>query len=340
MDLETLWFILIALLFTGYFFLEGFDFGVGILYRFLPGDRTERSMMRSAIGPHWDANEVWLITAGGAMFAAFPDWYATLFSGFYLPLFLIVVALIVRIVGIELRGKMFSERSRSWCDALFFLGSLLPAFLWGVAITNIVRGVPIDASMTYTGTLLTLLSPYALLGGVVSTLVFTLHGALFLSMRVEGELAERARRTARSLWWPAALALGTFALLGYRETVLFERMGLVPGTLPLMAVLSFVACYVFIHARKAVWAFASGGATIVLGTVVAFEGLFPRVMVSSLGPQYDLTIRNASSSEYTLQVMLLVALTLLPLVLGYQAWTYWIFRQRVTRRSVELEGSH
>ncbi|HEX2864440.1 MAG TPA: cytochrome d ubiquinol oxidase subunit II [Deinococcales bacterium] len=338
MDLHVIWYILVAVLFTGYFFLEGFDFGVGILMPFLGRDDTDRRVIINTIGPVWDGNEVWLITAGGAMFAAFPNWYATLFSGFYLALFLILVALILRIAGLEFRSKLTAPTWRRTADAFIFIGSFLPALLWGVALSNLVRGVPIDANMEFTGNLLTLLTPYAILGGVVSTLVFTLHGALFLTLRTEGEVNDRARRVAQLLWWPAAVLLLGFAVWGQSQARIFAGMGVVPGTLPILAAISYIATLAFMRMKADGWAFAASGATIALGSVVAFEGLFPNVMLSSLNEKWNLTIYNASSSEYSLKAMLIVALFFVPIVLLYQGWTYWVFRQRISRATIEGQG--
>jgi cytochrome d ubiquinol oxidase subunit II len=334
MDLNTVWFVLIAVLFTGYFVLEGFDFGVGILMPFLGRTDVDRRIILNTVGPFWDANEVWLITAGGAMFAAFPEWYATLFSGFYLALFLILMALILRGVGFEFRQKMPGPGWKRGCDAAIFVGSALPALLWGVALTNIVQGVPIDVDKHYTGTLLTLLNPHALLGGLVSLMVFTLHAAAFLALRTEGEMHERARATAIRLWWPTALVTLAFAAWGYTQTDILRRYGVVPGTLPLMTIALFVASYVLLHLRRDGWAFAMTALTIVAGSAVAFEGLFPRVMPSTLNPAWDLTIYNASSSPLTLKVMLIVVVLFLPGVLAYQGWSYWVFRQRVTGQTL------
>ena len=337
MDLNTLWFVLIAVLFTGYFVLEGFDFGVGILLPFLGRSDGDRQVLVRTVGPFWDANEVWVLTAGGAMFAAFPEWYATLFSGFYLALFLILIALILRGVGFEFRGKMATDGGRRLCDAAIFVGSAVPALLWGVALTNIVQGVPIDANKHFTGNLLTLLNVHALLGGLVSLLVFTLHGASFLAIRTEGELQARARATATRLWWPAAAVTLAFAAWGYRHTDILHRYGLVPGTLPFVTIALFVASYVLLRRRFDGWAFTATALTIATGSAVAFEGLFPRVMPSTLNPAWDLTIYNASSSPLTLKVMLGVVVLFLPGVLVYQAWSYWVFRKRVTHQAV---GAH
>ena len=334
MDLNTVWFILIAVLFTGYFVLEGFDFGVGILLPFLGKSEEDRRVIVSTVGPFWDANEVWLLTAGGAMFAAFPEWYATLFSGFYLALFLILIALILRGVGFEFRAKHPAPGWKRACDAAIFIGSAVPALLWGVALTNIVQGVPVDADKHYTGTLFTLLNPHALLGGLVSLLVFTLHAAAFLAIRTEGAILARARAVASRLWWPTALVTVAFAAWGYTQTDILRRYGVVPGTLPFVTIALFVASYVLIRLQLDGWAFTATAMTIVAGSAVAFEGLFPRVLPSTLDPAWDLTIYNASSSPLTLKVMLIVVVLFLPGVLAYQAWSYWVFRQRVTPRTI------
>ncbi len=334
MDLNTLWFILIAVLFIGYFFLEGFDFGVGILMPFVGKDDVDRRVVINTIGPYWDANEVWLITAGGAMFAAFPHWYATLFSGFYLALFLMLIALILRAVGFEFRGKMSAGWWKKTADQFIFWGSLVPALLWGVALTNIVMGLPIDADRNFTGSFFSLLNPYALFGGVASVLIFTLHGAIFLSLRTFGAMRERVNKLARRLWLPVGIAALSFAVIGFRTTLLFDEIGIIPGTLPMLTIMTYIAIYVFLCLDQDGWAFASSGLTIVLGTVVAFEGLYPNVMPSTTDPAFHLTIYNASSSSYTLTVMTLVAGLFVPVVLAYQAWSYWVFRKRVTRESI------
>lgn len=334
MELQVIWFVLIAVLFIAYFFLEGFDFGVGILMPFISRDDVDRRVTLNTIGPFWDANEVWLITAGGAMFAAFPHWYATLFSGFYLPLFLILLALIFRAVGFEFRSKHDSAWWRRTADHFIFWGSLLPPFLWGVALTNIVIGLPIGPDMNFRGGLVELLKPYALLGGLAATCLFTLHGALFLSLRTTDDLKVRVDTLARRMWLPTGAVLLLFAVLGYRETVLFEGLGLVPGTLPMLTIISFVAGYFVLRLKRGALAFAATGLTIALGTAVVFAGLFPKVMPSTIDPAYSLTVYNASSSQLTLKVMTAIALVFVPLVLAYQAWSYHVFRQRVTRDAI------
>lgn len=337
MDFQLIWFVLIAILFIGYFILEGFDFGVGILMPFISKDDIDRRVVVNTIGPFWDANEVWLITAGGAMFAAFPHWYATLFSGFYIPLFLMLLALILRAVGFEFRSKMPQKWWRKTFDQFIFWGSLIPALLWGVAFTNIVQGLPIGEDMNFTGNLLHILNPYALLGGLVVVLIFVLHGALFLSLRTTDDLKERAEKIARMLWIPIAVITAAFAILGYWNTVLFEGLGLVPGSFPTLAILSFIACYVFIRLKMQIYAFAFGAATILMGAAVVFYGLFPNVMPSSLDAAYSLTVYNASSSELTLRIMSIVALFFVPIVLAYQGWSYYVFSKRISRDAIPRE---
>ena len=337
MDYQLIWFILIAILFIGYFVLEGFDFGVGILLPFVSKDDTDRRVVINTIGPFWDANEVWLITAGGAMFAAFPHWYATLFSGFYIPLFLMLLALIIRAVGFEFRSKMPQRTWRKSFDQFIFWGSLIPAFLWGVAFTNIVQGLPIGEDKYFTGNLISILNPYALLGGIVVVLVFTLHGALFLSLRTTGELKERVEKIARMMWLPIGVVTAIFTILGYSQTVLFEGLGLVPGTLPTLAVLAFIATYVLMRYNMQGYAFAAIAFTIVLGAAVVFSGLFPNVMPSSLDAANSLTVYNASSSQLTLQIMTVVALFFVPIVLAYQGWSYYVFSQRISRDAIPRE---
>lgn len=336
MDLNTLWFVLIAVLFIGYFVLEGFDLGVGILLPFLGKDDLKRRMMINTIGPHWDGNEVWLITAGGAMFAAFPHWYATLFSGFYLPLFLILLALIARGVAFEFRSKHEAPRWRSLWDWCIFGGSLIPALLWGVAFTNFVRGVPIDENMMYTGGFFNLLNPYALLGGAVSLLGFALHGAIFLSLKTPEPLCESAQTAARRIWLPTVIVLSVYVVATYFFTDILTSLGVNPGVVPIGAVLALLAAGYFIYRGSSGWAFSMTALSIVFAVASIFMILHPRVLISSTNPEYSLTIYNAASGPYTLQVMSIVALIFLPFVLAYQAWAYWVFRKRVGKKVEEL----
>lgn len=329
MDLNTFWFILITVLFIGFFFLEGFDYGVGTLLPFLGKNDEERRVVIGSIGPFWDGNEVWLLTAGGAIFAAFPNWYATMFSGFYMALFLVLLALIVRAVAFEFRSRDERASWRNFWDWMIFLGSALPALLWGVAIANIMQGVKIDANMQYVGTFFDLLNPYALLGGVTFLALFTLHGAIFLTLRTEGKMLERAIRTANRLWLPTVVLVVLFVVAGYFATDIFSRLGVNPGVAPVGAAAALLSVGWFVRVRHTGWAFTMTGLTIALSTLTVFQGLYPRVLISSLDPAYSLTVYTASSSQYTLGVMSWVAITFVPIVLAYQIWNYWVFRKRL-----------
>ncbi|MET9620272.1 cytochrome d ubiquinol oxidase subunit II [Streptomyces sp. NPDC006464] len=324
MELHNVWFVLIAVLWIGYFFLEGFDFGVGVLTKLLARDRAEKRVLINTIGPVWDGNEVWLLTAGGATFAAFPEWYATLFSGFYLPLLIILVCLIVRGVAFEYRVKRAEESwQRNWEQAIFWT-SLIPALLWGVAFGNIVRGVKIDAQKEYVGTLWDLLNPYAILGGLVTLTLFTFHGAVFAALKTVGDIRVRARSLALRLGLvTAALALG---FLVWTQLDKGDGWSLVAM---LVAVVALVGAIGSIKVGREGWSFALSGITIAAAVAMLFLTLFPNVMPSSLDPAWSLTVTNASSSPYTLKIMTWCAAIATPLVLLYQSWTYWVFRKRI-----------
>lgn len=329
--LQTLWFILIGVLFAGFLFLEGFDYGVGILLPFLGKNDNERRTIINAIGPVWDGNEVWLLTAGGAMFAAFPNWYATLFSGFYLALFLILIALILRGVAFEFRSKDDNPTWRKLWDWAIFIGSFLPALLWGVAFGNIVHGVAIDAKMNFVGSFFDLLNPYALLGGLVTLTLFILHGALFLELKVDGVIRERAAQIARWFWLPVTLLTVLFVVYSASQTDLFASQNLVLKMVALaLAVVGLLWSGLNVYRKHYGLAFTGVSLTILSVAALLFGILFPRVMPSTLDAAFSLTIYNASSSQYTLSVMSVIALTLVPIVLLYQGWTYYIFRKRLT----------
>ncbi len=330
MDLNTLWFILIAVLYIGFFILEGFDYGVGILLPFLGKDDRQRRQIINTIGPFWDGNEVWLLTAGGATFAAFPHWYATLFSGFYLALLLILLALILRGVAFEFRSKDESPLWRSLWDWAVFVGSAIPALLFGVAFGNLVRGVPIDAHMQYVGTFFDLLNPYALVAGLASLITFTLHGAIFLSLRTDGEVQSAAESAAQRLWLPTVIVLIALWVYTYFATDILERLGIDPGVVPLIGMIAMLGTGYMLRRGRAGWAFAGTVTSIAAAVITMFIILYPRVMISSLNPEWSLTIYNASSSPYTLRLMAIIAVIFVPIVLAYQAWTYWVFRHRVT----------
>ena len=336
MDLQTLWFILLAFLFINFFVLEGFDFGVGILLPFMSRDDRERRAVINTIGPFWDGNEMWLISAGGAMFAVFPKWYATLFSGFYLMLILMLVALIFRGVAFEFRSKHDKPAWRNFWDWSIFGGSAVPAMLWGVAIANFMRGVPVDSSMNATGGLLNLLNPYALLCGITSLLIFSLHGAIFLALKTTAALQEKALSFAKKIWAPATLLCVIFMACTVTETDLYIRLGINPGIVPVFSVLALVSVIFMLKKNAVAWAFAMTTVAIAFSTITIFMGLYPRVLVSSINPAWSLTIYNTSSSDYSLGIMSIVALIFIPVILIYQGWSYWIFRQRITVDS-ELE---
>ncbi len=333
MDLNTLWFILIAVLFIGYFFLEGFDYGVGMLVPFMGKTDEERRVLINSIGTFWDGNEVWLLTAGGAMFAAFPNWYATLFSGFYLALILMLLGLIIRGVSFEFRSKDKNPKWRNLWDWTLSIGSFIPALLWGVAVADIWRGVPIDQNMTYVGGFFNLLNPYALLGGLTFLFVFLYHGTLFLNLKLEGELLGKAKSTALKLWIPTVILFVLFYLYSFAETNLLQAGVLITWIVPLTAAVLLILSYFMLKGDKPGWAFIFMGLTIALTVVMVFGALYPNVLPSTLNPAYSLTVHNASSSPYTLKVMSIVALIFVPIVLVYQAWTYYIFRQRVGTKS-------
>ncbi|MCB9436691.1 MAG: cytochrome d ubiquinol oxidase subunit II [Anaerolineales bacterium] len=333
LELTSVWFSLIAVLFMGFFLLEGFDYGVGILLPWLAKTDTERRQIINTIGPHWDGNEVWAITAGGAMFAAFPHWYATMFSGFYIALVLMLLALILRGVAFEFRSKDKNPKWRLFWDWAIFFGSFIPAILWGVAIANLVKGVPIDGRMNYSGDFFDLLSPYTLIGGLVTLSIFTLHGALFLNMKTDGAVMERSQQAAQRVWLPTVVIVLVFVGLSYVDTDLFDQLGVNPGISALGAAVALLAAGALIYKRQTLWAFVMTSLTIIFTVITVFRGLYPRVMVSSIDPDFSLTIHNASSSEYTLKIMTVIALTLVPIVLLYQGWTYWVFRHRITTKS-------
>ena len=329
MDYPVIWFLLIAILFTGFFLLEGFDYGVGMLGPLLSDREEDRSLILRTIGPVWDGNEVWMITAGGALFAAFPHVYATMFSTFYLALFLMLVALILRGVAFELRTK---EKCLCWqkmWDAAIFIGSIVPAFLWGVAVTDLAAGLPIGANMVYQGNFLDLLSPYSLCGGLVFVLVFAYHGAAFLQLRLMDKgLLYRVQNLGKCAGIGGAMAYVLYLLLTMENTTLLARpcaLGLFIAT----AVFFLASLYRFSH-KPGKGSFILGALAVASVTLGFFTGMFPRLMVSSLNPAWNLTITNAASTEYTLSIMTVAAFVMVPIVLVYQIWTYYIFRQRVT----------
>ncbi|WP_329443847.1 cytochrome d ubiquinol oxidase subunit II [Streptomyces sp. NBC_01426] len=324
MQLQDVWFVLIAVLWIGYFFLEGFDFGIGVLTKLLARDRTEKRVLINTIGPVWDGNEVWLLTAGGATFAAFPEWYATLFSGFYLPLLIILVCLIVRGVAFEYRHKRPEDKwQTNWEHAIFWT-SLIPAFLWGVAFANIVRGVKIDQHKEYVGTFLDLLNGYAILGGLVTLALFTFHGAVFASLKTVGDIRDRSRSLATRLGVVTAVLALVF--LTWTQVSRGDGKSLIAMA---VAVVALLAALGFNLAGREGWSFALSGVTIASAVAMLFLTLFPNVMPSSLNDAWSLTVDNASSTPYTLKIMTWLAVVATPVVVLYQGWTYWVFRKRI-----------
>lgn len=344
MELTTIWFCLIAVLWIGYFALEGFDFGVGMLLPVLAKNEKERRVMYNTIGPVWDGNETWLITAAGAIFAAFPFWYATLFSGFYLPLLLILVALIVRILAFDYRGKRNDDVWRKRWDAAAIFGSYVPAILWGVAFANFVRGVPIAPLgdnppepfyLEYTGTLFTLLNPHALLGGLVTVTLFMTHGAMFIALKTDGDIRHRARRLSIKLGVLAAAM--TLAFLTWTQVISGSTMSAV---LFVIAVVALIVGLAMAQKGREGVAFTGTFLTIVFAVAGIFAAMFPDVMPSSIDPAYSLTAANAAASEYTLKIITVVALIFVPVVLLYQSWTYWVFHKRISVRNIPDPVDH
>ncbi len=329
MDLPTLWFVILGFFFVGYFVLDGFDFGVGMSLPFLGRDDTDRRVLINTIGPVWDLNETWVIVAGAFLFAAFPEWYATLFSGFYLLMLLILLALIARGVSFEYRHQRPESSWKRRFDLMIVVGSAVPAFVWGLVFANVVQGVPLDEGHNYTGTLVDLLNPYALLGGLTTLLLFFTHGVVFVTLKTEGAIRDRARRLATRAGLVTIAVAASFLVL----------TSLMHGTLASVvlsagAAVSLIASFVANLRGREGRSFGLMALTIALAVSSLFAALFPWVMPASNDPANGLTIANASSSTYTLTIMSWVALVFVPLILGYQGFTYWIFRKRITRATI------
>jgi len=332
MELQDFWFIALAALFVGFLLLEGFDFGVGMLMEFFARRAPEglgephRRAVLNTIGPVWDGNEVWLITAGGAMFAAFPEMYATVFSGLYLPLLAILVSMIVRVCAIEWRGKVDDPKWRTWADVAIAVGSWVPAVLWGVTFALLVHGLPVNADKQIELSVTDLLNPFALLGGLATAGLFAFHGAVFVALKTEGAVHDDAVFFAARLALPVTLVVGVFGAW----TQLFygkDWTWLVLG----VALVAQITAVMLVWSRGGDgWAFACTATVVVAVVVLLFGSLYPNLVPSTLNPAWSLDVHNASSSPYTLTVMSWAALIFAPLVIGYQAWTYWVFRQRIS----------
>ncbi|MGN1385423.1 MAG: cytochrome d ubiquinol oxidase subunit II [Bacillus sp. (in: firmicutes)] len=332
MSLNVLWFILVAVLFIGFFFLEGFDFGVGMCVRFLAHTKEERNQLIATIGPVWDANEVWLITAGGALFAAFPQWYATMFSGYYVVFVLFLLALIARGVSIEYSHHAETDKAVNIWHWLFFFGSLAAPFLLGVLFTSLVQGMPIDQNMTLYGGFTDYINLYSIVGGSAVVLLSLVHGLTFIGLRTTGPIHDRAVSLLNKVYIALFAGLILFAILTYTSTDLFTVRPVATIVFLVVIVFSAVLAYLFANKQKEGLAFTMTGITIICTVAMLFVGLFPRVMISSIDPAFNLTIINAASGHYTLSLMTKIALTLLPFVLAYQIWSYYVFRKRISHK--------
>ena len=333
MDLVVLWFWLIALAFTLYFFLEGFDFGVDILRPLRARNEAEERALTGTIGPFWDGNEVWVIAAAGLMFSTFPVWYGAVFSGMYPVFVVILLCLLLRGVAFEYRNQVDQQRWRDFWDWMSFGGSLIPSFLWGLVMAKLIEGLPLNADARVEGGIAELFTPFSVVGGIASVLAFTLHGANFLLLRlhVDTPLYARARRAALRWGALATVAILAFVTMGYVTEGLFESFGILPWVFPVAAFLTLVSIWFALSRRRDTLAFVMSGLTIVFSTVTVFIALFTRdvVLPSTLDPALSLTLQDSASQHYTLVLMTWVGGIFLPLIIGYQIWNYYVFRERV-----------
>jgi cytochrome d ubiquinol oxidase subunit II len=340
--LETIWFALWGLLWAIYFMLDGFDLGLGTLRPFIADNETENRIIYNVMGPFWDGNEVWLITAGGVTFAAFPTTYAVMFSTLYAPLLLILFGLIIRAVSFEFRGKIDSPGWRRLWDVCLFLGSFGPAFLFGVAFANIFQGIPFDNKGVFHGTLFTLLNPYGILGGVLFVLLFLEHGALWLAVKTEGTLCRKASDLSSKLWAVLVVVAVLFLVYSWFATTLYNNYLLQPVLLliPAASVGALLVMRRFI-ARRAWWnAWFASCLTIAGATLFGVVGLYPDLFPSSLNPVFSLTAFNSSSSPLTLKIMLVVALIFVPIVILYQGWAYYLFKDKITEEHLGSDEAY
>ncbi|MDR3361652.1 MAG: cytochrome d ubiquinol oxidase subunit II [Desulfovibrio sp.] len=338
--LETVWFVLWALLWAVYFVADGFDLGIGAMLPFVGKTEEERRIMYNAAGPFWDGNEVWLISAGGVTFAAFPKAYAVMFSALYAPLLLLLFALIFRAVSFEFRGKVRSDAWRSLWDTVHFLANLVPALLLGVAFANLFKGIPVDVQGVYHGNLLGLLNPYGLAGGVFFICMFVLHGAIWLAIKSTGNLQTKALATALFCWPVMLILLVVFLVLTALYTKLFDNYIAMPLllALPVLALVGLLGVRVMLKAGRLWLALASNALFIVGVTFFGVMGMFPGMIISSLDKAATITAFNGASSPLTLKIMLGVALVMVPIVLVYQGWMYYLFSKPVT--AADLKDDH
>ena len=341
MELTTLWFFIVGVLLIGYFVLDGFDFGVGMSLPILGRDNTDRRVIINTIGPVWDLNETWLIVAGASLFAAFPEWYATMFSGFYLALLVILVALILRGVSFEYRHLGKGVKWTRWFDQFIFWGSVVPPLLWGVAFANLAQGVPIvpmdNGGWIYEGTLLTLLNPYGLLGGLTMLLLTFTHGLVFISLKTSGDIRDRARALAKKVGLVTIVAGAAFLVWTVFQHLDSPTLWIIVFC-SVIAAVSLIGAWIANAVGREGWAFTGNATAIVFALLAIFMAMFPYVMHSSVDPAYSMSIEGAASSQRTLELMTWVAVFTLPLVLAYQAWTYWVFRRRLSRESIPVDA--
>ncbi len=340
--LETIWFVLWGLLWAIYFMLDGFDLGIGTLMPFMAKNEDDKRLMYRSIGPFWDGNEVWLITAGGVTFAAFPLTYSVMFSSLYSALMIVLFALIVRAVAIDFRFKAEDARWRSLWDIGLWIGSLLPSLLFGVAFANIFQGIPIDGERVYRGTLFTLLNPYGILGGIFFLVLFLQHGSLWLAFKAEGSLRQRSLTVASWMWLVLVIVAVLFLIATARATRLYDNYLRYPvlGVVPLAFLVGLVFTRIAIAYGKDLMAWAASCVCIVSATLFGVIGLYPYLLPSSLDPSFGLTIHNSSSSPLTLKIMLAVVVVFLPVVIGYQVWAYRLFRDKASRPTLSYEEAY
>ncbi|PIC71310.1 cytochrome d ubiquinol oxidase subunit II [Sporosarcina sp. P16b] len=337
MPLSDIWFILIAVLFIGFIFLEGFDFGVGMSTKFLARNDLEKRVVMNTIGPVWDANEVWLITAGGAMFAAFPHWYATAFSGFYLPFVVLLLAFIIRGVAFEFRNKVDSKAWVKTWDWAVFIGSILPPFLFGVFFTSLIRGLPIDGDMNMYAAFTDFVNVYTMIGGVTFVLLSYLHGLLFIGLKTVGDLRERANTAARKVYALTGVFLVLFMIFTHLDTDALTDHGAILIPLYSLAIVLYGLLFFFLKTKREGLSFTMTGLVLIIIMASFFIALFPNVMISSLDPAFNMSIADAASGDYSLKIMTIVAFTMVPIVLAYTIWSYYVFRKRLTGDKEHLE---
>ncbi|MBX4160602.1 MULTISPECIES: cytochrome d ubiquinol oxidase subunit II [Priestia] len=331
-SLNEFWYLLVSILFVGFIFLEGFDFGIGMVSRFLGRNDLERRAFINTIGPFWDANEVWLISAIGAMFAAFPNWYATLLSGSYVLFVLLLLSLIGRGVAFEFRGKVEKQAWKNAWDWVIFFGSLFPPLIFGILFSALMKGLPVESNMQMNAGFSDIVNLYTITGGVTLTMLCLWHGLIFATIRTMDDIRDRSRKVAMKLLPVNALLLLIFSGMTFFETDLFSNHSRLMLYTFFIGIFVYLLAGFFLTRKKDGWAFAMSGLILILSISSIFAGLFPTVLVSSINESYSLTIHNAASGNYSLKIMSYAAIALLPFVLGYQIWSYYVFRKRVDHK--------